>query len=84
MADLFTLKYHLLWTVALALALFLPVRQLIWVLSVRRHQAKAAQAGEEVGEEMRRTLKRRAGFTSALLCFVFAFFYTQHILGPAP
>lgn len=84
MADLFTLKYHLMWTVVLALALFLPVRQLIWVLSVRRQQAKAAQAGEELGEEMKQTLKRRAGFTSVLLCFVFAFFYTEHILSPPP
>lgn len=82
--DLFTLNYHLPWALALAAALFVPVRQLIWVLAVRRQQAKAAERGEELSEAMKHTLKRRAGFTSALLCFVFAYLYTMTILEPAP
>lgn len=84
MAELFTIEYHLLWTVVLALALFLPVRQLIWVLAVRRRQAQAAQKGEQLAEEVKQSLKRRAGVTSALLCLVFAFLYTSTILEPAP
>ena len=79
MEALFTKDYLLLWMAALALALFYPVRQLIWVLFVRR----AGKAGE-VDEAERQRLKRRAGFSAALLCFIFAFFYTQHLFSDAP
>jgi HEAT repeat protein len=49
------------------------VRKLIWVLSVRRAQAKAQ--GELPDEATRNSLKRRAAFTAALLCFLFAYLY---------
>ena len=74
MAELFTAKYAVLWAVALAVALFFPVRQLIWALAVRR----AERDGND-DETRRRTLKRRAGFTAALLVFIFSYFYTQSL-----
>ncbi|MEN8194981.1 MAG: hypothetical protein ABFS30_00525 [Pseudomonadota bacterium] len=63
------------WLMALLLAalLFLPVRHLIWVLSVRRAEARQQSPTDE---ETRHRLKRRAGLTSALLCFVFSLMYT--------
>ena len=70
MAELFTEKYALLWTAVLGVALFLPVRRFIWVMSVRRAERDGIQ-----DEERRQRLKRRAGVTAALLCFVFAYFY---------
>ena len=70
MAELFTAEYALLWTVVMALALFFPVRRLIWVLYVRR----AERDGKE-DTERRQRLHRRAGMTGALLSFVFAYFY---------
>ncbi len=79
MEALFTQDFMPLWAFALALALFFPVRQLIWVIYVRR----ATRQGE-VDEEQRARLKRRAGITSALLCFVFAFVYTMHLFRDAP
>lgn len=79
MEALFTKDYMMLWMVVLALALLYPVRQLIWVLYVRR----AARDGEP-DEAERRRLKTRAGFTAALLCFVFAFFYTTYLFQDAP
>lgn len=36
MAEIFTAKYMLLWALILGGALFLPVRQFVWVLFVRR------------------------------------------------
>jgi len=75
MDSLFSTDNTLLWTVVLALLLFLPVRHLIWILSVRRAERKAP-----TDETERRRLKRRAGVTSALLCFVFAFVYTLNIM----
>ena len=75
MAQLLTAQYDWLWTLVLAAALFFPVRQLLWVLYVRR----AERDGNE--DEARRTaLKRRAGITAALLCFVFSFFYVSTLL----
>jgi len=71
MSELFSQDYAPIWTVAIALALFFPIRKLIWVMSVRR-----AERDGEHGEERRQKLKRRAGVTAALLSYIFAFFYT--------
>ena len=68
-----------LWAFALAVALFWPVRQLIWVIYVRR-----AMRQGEVEEEERARLKRRAGVTSALLSFVFAYIYASHLFQDVP
>ena len=69
MEAAFSPEFRLLWSAALGAALFYPVRQLIWVLSVRRVQR---QTGEVPGEEARASMKRRASVTSALLCLVVA------------
>jgi hypothetical protein len=74
MAEIFTEKYHLLWALLLAAALFLPVRRLIWVLSVRRVQRLE---GQEADPERQRVLMRRAGATAALLCFLVGYLYTS-------
>ena len=79
MEALFTKDFMPLWAFALALALFIPVRQLIWVIYVRR-----ANRQGEVDEAERAHLKRRAGVTSALLCFVFASVYAMHLFRGAP
>ena len=79
MTEIFTAKYTLLWTFAMAAALYLPVRRLIWVFYVRR----AEKDGEERSDEERLALKKRAGITTLLLCFVFSYFYTMHLFrGP--
>ncbi len=75
MAELFTERYLLLWAVALALALFFPVRRLIWVLMVRRAMRKT-----QLDEAEQLRLKKRAGFTAALLVFVFAYLYMGTLL----
>ena len=75
----FSSDYWLLWALALALALFLPVRNLIHVLLVRRAKTKVNDLEEA---EISR-LKRRASATSALLCLVFSVFYTLRLFGDA-
>lgn len=65
-----------LWVLALTALLFLPARHIIWVLAVRRAEARD---GKE-DEARRQVLKRRANFTSVLLCFVFAFFYVSYLV----
>ena len=75
MAELFTEKYALLWVFVLAAALFLPVRNLIWTLMVRRAMSKA-----EIDEAERMRLHRRAGITTGLLCFVFSFVFVNTIM----
>ncbi|MGF1608570.1 MAG: hypothetical protein ACFCUQ_04190 [Kiloniellales bacterium] len=79
MEALFSKDYGLLWAVLLALALFLPVRQLLWVLYVRRAQ----KTGEDI-ETAKQRLKRRASFTAGLLCFVFAYLYTNYLFQSRP
>ncbi|UCH72916.1 MAG: hypothetical protein JSU82_11110 [Rhodospirillales bacterium] len=75
MAELFTDRYALFWVLALALALFLPVRNLIWVLMVRRAMSKA-----EIDAAEQQRLRRRAGISAGLLVFVFAWFFVNAVM----
>lgn len=74
MQHLFSPQYQWLWTVVLGAALFFPVRQLIWALSVRREERKL---GTPTDENRRHVLKRRAAFTSFMLCFIFSIAYVH-------
>ena len=62
-----------LWTLILAIALFFPVRQLIWVLYVRRKQKKQ----KLVSKEEINILKKRASFTSIFLSIIFSYVYVN-------
>ncbi len=76
MAELFTAEYKWLWSLVLTVALFFPVRKLIWVLSVRRAQGKT---GAQADETEQKRLLRRAGFTAGLLCFLFSLAYVSQM-----
>ena len=64
-----------IWVVLLSVALFFPVRQLIWVLYVRKKQ----KSQKMVSDEERKSLKKRATFTSVLLCIVFSYIYVNQV-----
>ena len=64
-----------IWVVLLSAALFFPVRQLIWVLYVRKKQ----KSQQTVSEEERKVLKKRATLTSILLCIVFSYTYVNQV-----
>ena len=77
MAELFTAKYALIWMVALAAALFLPVRNLIWALMVRRAMGKT-----EIDAAEHTRLRHRATVTAAMLVFVFAYIFVNVVMFP--
>ena len=79
MEALFTRDYYLLWSLGLGVALFFPVRQLIWVRYMRR-----AQRQGEPDEAEGRRLKKRATVTAVLICFVFSALYTGHLFQGRP
>jgi len=64
-----------IWIILLSIALFFPVRQLIWVLYVRKKQ----KMQQSVSEEEKIVLKKRATFTSILLCIVFSYLYVKQV-----
>ena len=64
-----------IWIVLLSAALFFPVRQLIWVLYVRKKQ----KIQKTVSDEEKKSLKKRATFTSILLCIVFSYIYVNQV-----
>jgi len=64
-----------IWVVCLSTALFFPVRQLMWVLYVRKKQ----KSQQTVSEEEKKSLKKRATFTSILLCLVFSYIYVIQV-----
>ena len=76
MESLFDPKFQPLWALILALALFLPVRRLIWVLYMRRAQ-KQGEDLDEIGPR----LQRRSTVTAALLALVFSYMYTSYLFG---
>ena len=64
-----------IWIVVLSAVLFFPVRQLIWVLYVRKKQ----KSQKMVSDEEKKNLKKRATFTSVLLCIVFSYLYVSQV-----
>ena len=64
-----------IWITFLSIVLFFPVRQLIWVLYVRKKQ----KTQQSVSEEEKIILKKRATFTSILLCIVFSYLYVNQV-----
>ncbi len=74
--------YAWVWSAALGVVLYFPVRQLIWVLAVRRQQRKSGGRLPDV--EAQDSMKRRAAVTSALLCLVFAATYGGVRFGGRP
>ncbi len=64
-----------IWVIVLSTVLFFPVRQLIWVLYVRKKQ----KSQTTVSDDEKITLKKRATFTSVLLCIVFSYLYVSQV-----
>ena len=64
-----------LWIIVLSTALFFPVRQLIWVLYVRKKQ----KSQKTVSDDEKKNLKKRATLTSVLLCIVFSYLYVTQV-----
>ena len=75
LVNFYTSFHDPIWVIILSVALFFPVRQLIWVLYVRKKQ----KAQGEVSEEEKISLKKRASFTSILLCIVFSYLYVIQV-----
>ena len=64
-----------IWIIVLSAALFFPVRQMIWVLYVRKKQ----KSQKTVSDDEKKILKKRATFTSFLLCVVFSYVYVNQV-----
>ena len=64
-----------IWIILLSSVLFYPIRQLIWVLYVRKKQ----KIQKLVSEEEKKVLKKRANFTSIFLSIVFSYVYVTQV-----
>tara|TARA_B100000029_G_C16959778_1_gene735758 strand:+ start:193 stop:432 length:240 start_codon:yes stop_codon:yes gene_type:complete len=64
-----------IWIILLSTALFFPVRQLIWVLYVRKKQ----KIQKSVSDDEKKSLKKRATFTAVLLSIVFSYLYVGQV-----
>ena len=73
--DYYITFHDPLWILFLSVALFFPVRKLIWVLYVRKKQ----KTQQSVSEEEKSSLKKRATFTAILLCIVFSYIYVKQV-----
>ena len=64
-----------IWVTLLSVVLFFPVRQLIWVLYVRKKQ----KMQQLVSEEEKIILKKKATLPSVVLCIFFSYLYVNKI-----
>ena len=72
----FYIAFHdSIWVIVLSAALFFPVRQLIWVLYVRKKQ----KSQKTISGDEKEYLKKRATFTSVLLSIVFSYLYVGQV-----
>jgi hypothetical protein len=69
-----------LWVAALALALFLPVSKLVWVLSVRRLERRL---GQPLSDQDRAGQLNRARFVAIVVCVAFSALFNYHLLDMA-
>ncbi len=75
LTDYYILFHDPIWVVLLSTGLFFPVRQLIWVLYVRKKQ----KTQKDVSDNEMKSLKKRATFTSVLLSIVFSYLYVSQV-----
>ena len=73
--DFYIAFHDPIWVGLLSIVLFLPVRQLIWVLYVRKKQ----KIQKIVSDEEKKSLKKRATFTAVFLCIVFSYLYVSQV-----
>lgn len=66
------------WVLLLAAVLFLPVSNLIYVVSVRRKQRKLKK---NLDHEELTAQKQRARFVAVVVCFLFSFFFNVSRIG---
>ena len=71
----YTTFHDPLWVILLSITLFFPIRKMIWVLYVRKNQ----KSQQTVSEDEKKNLKKRATFTSVLLCIVFSYLYVTQV-----
>ena len=75
LTSLYIAFHDPIWIIVLSAALFFPVRQMIWVLYVRKKQ----KSQKTVSDDEKKNLKKRATFTSVLLCIVFSYLYVTQV-----
>ena len=75
LVNFYTSFHDPIWVIILSVALFFPVRQLIWVLYVRKKQ----KSQTTISDDEKITLKKRATLTSVLLCIVFSYLYVSQV-----
>ena len=74
-ASFYNAFHDPIWVAVLSAALIFPVRQLIWVLYVRKKQ----KTQKTVSDDEKIVLKKKATFTSVLLCIVFSYLYVGQV-----
>ncbi len=75
LTSYYTAFHDPIWVIILTVALFFPVRKLIWVLYVRKKQ----KSQKTVSDDEKKQLKKRSTFTSLLLCIVFSYLYVIQV-----
>ena len=78
MLDLYKTFHQPIWTLLLALALYFPIKKILYQLYMRKY-FKDNPEQKELDDDLKNKLNKRARFTSLLLSFVFSYLYVQNV-----
>ncbi len=78
MLELYKTFHQSIWTLLLALALYFPIKKILYQLYMRKY-FKDNPEQKELDDDLKNKLNKRARFTSLLLSFVFSYLYVQNV-----
>ena len=78
MLELYKTFHQPIWTLLLALALYFPIKKILYQLYMRKY-FKDNPEQKELDDDLKNKLNKRARFTSLLLSFVFSYLYVQNV-----
>ena len=70
--------YHSVWTLLMAVALYFPIKKLMYQLYLKKFFKENSEL-KDIDDENGKRLNNRARMTSVLLSFVFSYLYIQNV-----
>tara|TARA_B100000925_G_scaffold204055_1_gene154962 strand:- start:294 stop:536 length:243 start_codon:yes stop_codon:yes gene_type:complete len=78
MLELYKTFHQPIWTLALFIALYFPIKKILYQLYMKKF-FKDNPEKTDLDDEIKKKINKRARFTSILLSLVFSYLYVQNV-----
>jgi len=78
MLELYKTFHQPIWTLALFIALYFPIKKILYQLYMKKF-FKDNPDKTDLDDEIKKKISKRARFTSILLSLVFSYLYVQNV-----